>query len=407
LSILSNFKLFLKEESNQKESDKVKDEYKQNYEMKQNQWKMEDVQQGNLEKLEKEKKKETKLFLNQIRKRPRFAQIYVDQYSLRDESVNKNIIEISKFLGRNLYEKKSLNMKIDKYLQELEKDELIKEENSIEDEDSLNKEQLMIHDMMLKNLACENYEEDDYNKIGINEKQEILNLVKQGRTEKTDEDILNEDFEMFQTFKNDVIKKETMYKSLGRTQFKNQILNYSNYSGTQVNQGYNTGLININKEYYENFNINSNLNNHVEKLSNENKNYIINYENVEIKNDDKRLDVNYNSKKIDSLKLKISQNYDENCVKKKERNPTNSKIKPNNKFSEENIFQEGINNSDYRSSDFLPPIKPKTGNSIDSSNNSQNFSKYTHKDKIDIGNIEGSKISKGNISKLTNENLIY
>ena len=85
-----------KEDGAQKDSDLVKDEYKKNYDNKQEQWNEEDVQQGNMEKLEKEKKKETKLFLNQIKRRPRFAQIFVDQYSLRDENVNKNIIEINK-----------------------------------------------------------------------------------------------------------------------------------------------------------------------------------------------------------------------------------------------------------------------------------------------------------------------
>ena len=88
------------------------------FEAKQEQFNEEDVQQGNMEKLEKEKKKETKLFLNQIRRRPRFAQIFVDQYSLRDENVNKNIIEINKHLGRNLYEKKNMNLKIERYLED-------------------------------------------------------------------------------------------------------------------------------------------------------------------------------------------------------------------------------------------------------------------------------------------------
>lgn len=276
--------------------------------MKQNQWKMEDVQQGNLEKLEKEKKKETKLFLNQIRKRPRFAQIFVDQYSLRDENTNKNIIEISKFLGRNLYEKKNLNSKIEKYLNELEKNNQIKEENSIQDEDSLNKEQILLQEMMLRNLALEDEEEKEYEKLGINEKQEIFNLVREGRKEKTKEEILHEDFGMFQTFKHDVIKKETMYKSLGKTQFKNQILNYSEYSGTQFNFAANTGVVNVNREFYENYRIDAskqgaealdakkyhfNSNNHKNNNEEKNKkNHLVNNKEENVYNDHNSINSN-------------------------------------------------------------------------------------------------------------------
>ncbi len=221
--------------------------------MKQNQWKVEDVQQGNLEKLEKEKKKETKLFLNQIRKRPRFAQIFVDQYSLRDENVNKNIIEISKYLGRNLYDKKNLNMKIEKYLEEIDKKTNIMEENSFEDENSLNKDQILIHDIIMKNLAAEVDEDEEYHKMGKNEKEEIINLVKSGRKEKGQEEAFNEDFKMFQTFKQDVIKKEKINKSLGKTQFKNQIMEYDKYSGTKINSANNNGIHYTNKENYENY----------------------------------------------------------------------------------------------------------------------------------------------------------
>jgi len=367
------------EEGNGKDSDKVKDEYKKNYEMKQNQWKMEDIQQGNLEKLEKEKKKETKLFLNQIRKRPRFAQIFVDQYSLRDENVNKNIIEISKYLGRNLYDKKNLNMKIEKYLQEIEKNSNIKEENSMEEENSLNKEQLLIQEMILKNLNAEDDDEKEYEKLGINEKQEILNLVKSGRIEKSQEEIFHEDFNMFQTFKQDVIKKETMYKLLGKTQFKNQILHYSDYSGTQVNPAANTGTVNINREFYENYHINPNA------LNNNHFNNNLNNININSKEkiDLKKLTL----KKLDSGEsLPDSRNVDPNILRSADSKDTPKMIRNNNKFSpkfstEEINYQE--NNLNSGGSNFnlqLPPIN--MNGSVHSGRISNQSSKRSQKENI-------------------------
>ena len=169
--------------------------------------------------MEKEKKKETKQFLNQIKRRPRFAQIFVDQYSLRDENVNKNIIEINKHLGRNLYEKKNMNLKIDKYL-DLMDNEKIKEEEDFDEENSFDKEQLLLQQMMLKNLEFEEEEDGTYDKIGTLEKEQILSLVNKGRVEKDKDEAFKEDFELFQDFKQHVIKKEKAIKEMN-SQFRN------------------------------------------------------------------------------------------------------------------------------------------------------------------------------------------
>ena len=327
--------------------------------MKQNQWKVEDIQQGNLEKLEKEKKKETKLFLNQIRKRPRFAQIFVDQYSLRDENINKNIIEIRKYLGRNLYKKKNLNNKIEKYLQELEKNNLIMEENSIQEENSLNKEQNLLHEMMLHNMALEDEEDKEYHRMGVNQKQEIMSLVKEGRKEKTKEEIMQEDLYMFQTFKQDVIKKDTMYKSLGLTQFKNQILNYSEYSVPHVNSAANTGIVNVNRDFYENYRIDPS------KISNgvigNNKN-LKNIESGDI--NDQKDGERYNLIRVESSNV--------HGVFKHNNNKFNSP-----KFTNEdsNAANDATFNLNLKGSDqgiSLPPINPRSGkNAASSAENSE------------------------------------
>ena len=351
--------------------------------MKQNQWKMEDIQQGNLEKLEKEKKKETKLFLNQIRKRPRFAQIFVDQYSLRDENVNKNIVEISRYLGRNLYEKKNLNTKIEKYLNELEKNNLVKEENSVQNEDSLNKEQILLQEMMLRNLALDDEDEKEYEKLGVNEKQEILNLVHEGRKEKSKEEVLQGDFNMFQTFKQDVIKKETMYKSLGKSQFKNQIQNYTEYSGTQVNFAANTGIVNVNREFYENYRIDpskvgaepqgpkknfNNKHNHAEGNDNY-KGKMNSNENSNCGSNANAASNNLNLSKIGSGKLSHNEGISHN----------------NNKFSPK-LTKEELN-----AGISLPPINPyAAGSYVSSAKDSQRNGINTN------GNVEfTSQYSKG------------
>lgn len=251
---------------NPKENDNIRDEYKKNYEDKQQQWKVEDINQGNLEKLEKEKKKETKFFLNQIRRRPRFAQIFVDQYSLRDENVNKNIIEISKYLGRNLYEKKNMNLKIDKFLEELEKNNQLKGSNPIDDEDSLNKEQILLQQMVLKNFEDEQ-DEENYSKLGIKEKEEILPLLGEVREEKTREQEIKENFEMFKKFKNDVINKETKLKNQNKTQFKNEIVNYLEHSATKKKYNELNHLNNNDYIYNEN-NFHSNQNSSSRNKSN-------------------------------------------------------------------------------------------------------------------------------------------
>jgi hypothetical protein len=229
----------------------IKDEYKKNYDNKQEQWNEEDVQQGNMERLEKEKKKETKLFLNQIKRRPRFAQIFVDQYSLRDENVNKNIIEINKHLGRNLYEKKNMNLKIDKYLDVIDNNDKIKDEEELDEENSFDKENLFLQQMMLKKLEFDEDEDNVYDKLGIKEKEQILELVNKGKIEKNKEEIYKENFEMFQNFKQNVIKKEKILKEMSKTQFKNPYNNKDDYTNRQI-------LKNLNE-----ININSKLNNEI------------------------------------------------------------------------------------------------------------------------------------------------
>lgn len=122
-----------------------------------------------------------------------------------------------------------MNLKIEKFIDEIDKKNFIKEAESIDNDDSLNKDQLIVHELIMRNLDNEQIEE--YNKLGTKEKEEILAVVKLGRKEKSKEEILKENIELFEKFKKEVLNKEKIYKSQKKTEFKNQIIGYSDYTG--------------------------------------------------------------------------------------------------------------------------------------------------------------------------------
>lgn len=124
-----------------------------------------------------------------------------------------------------------MNLKIEKFIDEIDKKNFIKEAESIDNEDSLNKDQLIVHELMMRNLDNEQIEE--YNKLGTKEKEEILAVVKLGRREKSKEEIMKENIELFEKFKKEVLNKEKIYKSQKKTEFKNQIIGYSDYTANK------------------------------------------------------------------------------------------------------------------------------------------------------------------------------
>lgn len=323
-----------------------------------------------MEKLEKEKKKETKQFLNQIRRRPRFAQIFVDQYSLRDENVNKNIIEINKHLGRNLYEKKNMNLKIDKYLDLIENNKL-KEEEYLNTENSYDKEQIILQQMMLKNLEFDEEMENHYNKMGTREKEEILALVKKGRIEKNKEQTFKEDFELFQDFKQHVLKKEKMVKEINRTQFRNPYGNNYELKGEE-NLGNNEA-----SKFHENLNelngndLNSKLNNEIINSYNN-----IYEDNRKINEEEYKREIQRKYGSVSSMSNKTSDNFNNN-------NEKISNVSKNNITEESNSQNHTQSNKNFN----LPPIDIHN-----SSNNSKRSSKKSvSTQNKNFNNIESSK----------------
>ncbi len=180
---------------------------KENYQSKQLQWKVENFQQDNMEKLDKERRKETKMFLNQFKKRPRFAQEFVDSYSLRDNTVNENIIQMNKVLGKHFYDKKRLNKKIDEYLNEIDKRSREVNDNSILNSVKANKDDELRRKIQ-DNLAREKEEHFDI-QFGKKENEIVIALVNSAKitgTQYFKEE--KNDFQDFVSFREKVIAQE-------------------------------------------------------------------------------------------------------------------------------------------------------------------------------------------------------
>ena len=80
--------------------DKRYKQYKDNYEKKKEEFRVKDEIEENMKKREAENKEARRSFFKEISKVPRVAQIYIDNYSLRDEETNKNIVELNRLLKK-------------------------------------------------------------------------------------------------------------------------------------------------------------------------------------------------------------------------------------------------------------------------------------------------------------------
>lgn len=97
-------------------STQIEKAYERNYDKLKLEWNREDYRVQNEERLEKERKKEKKKFINSVKRNPRFSNIYTDEYSLRDRIVNDSIVEFNQGLGKGVYDKRRLNRKLNEYI---------------------------------------------------------------------------------------------------------------------------------------------------------------------------------------------------------------------------------------------------------------------------------------------------
>jgi hypothetical protein len=104
----------------------IKEEYKKHYETKQVQWKEEDIYQQELKQKDKESKRLNQKFMRGNAKKHRKAQLFMDNYSKKDEAFMRNLLNINNILDKKLYDSKKVEKALDEYINIIEK------ENSME-----------------------------------------------------------------------------------------------------------------------------------------------------------------------------------------------------------------------------------------------------------------------------------
>jgi len=173
--------------------------YKDKYLKKRVEWEKKDKEEENVKQIEIQNKNERKLYIREASKLPRTAQIFIDNYSLREGEVNRNIIEINKLLGKNKYDQSKINKKVDELLLDLEKRKK-KEITEIKTPQTPNKE---IKENIKRNLENQvdfnsNSNEDDLYFVEKNYKQ-IADINTQ--TQK-------DNFNAFKEFKDKILEKK-------------------------------------------------------------------------------------------------------------------------------------------------------------------------------------------------------
>lgn len=105
-------------QDNFKKQNLFREYYRTAYEEKKKTWREQDKVIENKEKEELQRVRENRLLINNIRKRPRFDNLYSDQYSNRhfDDNINNLIKRFNSELGRKAYDKRMLNFKVDEFL---------------------------------------------------------------------------------------------------------------------------------------------------------------------------------------------------------------------------------------------------------------------------------------------------
>ena len=175
------------------------DDFRRIFENKKEKWKEEDKQIEDEHKLEQLKLVETNNFLKTVKSIDRKNQMYVDGYSIRDNTTNNKIKEFNKLLGtKTFYNKRNINIQLHRFISvknQLEKEreeELLMEENlrKEEEEEQMRKKREAFEQYKLKIAKENNLKDDDSIVIGdkedyvfeahkpvINQQQEYNNFI--------------------------------------------------------------------------------------------------------------------------------------------------------------------------------------------------------------------------------------
>jgi hypothetical protein len=161
-------------------------------------------------RLEKERKKDNKMFMNQIKRRPRAVQLFIDQYSVREQKLNKHIIELNNDLNKQTMDKKKLNKKVEEFInniynEKVENDEIEQELSPIK---NISDERQKLIEKMIKNMENETDENKDYilnlNEYEVNLKKGTYN----NSNNLNDEENKLKNLALFKEFKEKIISKE-------------------------------------------------------------------------------------------------------------------------------------------------------------------------------------------------------
>ena len=154
------------------------DDFRRIFENKKDKWKEEDKEIEDYHKIEQLKLIDTNNYLKTVKSINRKNQMYIDDYSRRDNSTNNKIQEFNKLLGtRTFYNKKNMNIQLQRFISlkdQIEKEkeeELLMEENQRkeEEEEQIRKKKEAFEKYKLK-IAKENNMKDD-DSIVLGEKE--------------------------------------------------------------------------------------------------------------------------------------------------------------------------------------------------------------------------------------------
>ena len=157
------------------------DDFRRIFENKKVKWKEEDKEIEDYHKIEQLKLIDTNNYLKTVKSINRKNQMYIDDYSRRDNSTNNKIQEFNKLLGtRTFYNKKNMNIQLQRFISlkdQIEKEkeeELLMEENQRkeEEEEQIRKKKEAFEKYKLK-IAKENNMKDD-DSIVLGEKEEYV-----------------------------------------------------------------------------------------------------------------------------------------------------------------------------------------------------------------------------------------
>ena len=162
-----------------------------------------------MQKRDGENKESRRKFLKEIAKVPRTAQIFIDNYSLRDDETNRNIVELNRILKKQNNNKTKVNEKIDQFLIDLEE----RKKNKLEDIDGINEGKFECDDtnniriQIKKNL--ENQPENELDNFILDDKK-TFNKLPIDMSNQT----VTENYNVFKQFKDRILdkKQEEIFK---------------------------------------------------------------------------------------------------------------------------------------------------------------------------------------------------